>query len=311
VYWREYTVLCDQAAVETIAAIFHQLESNGVAVEEARYMLDNPALEPWAVKDIPSDYSGREFWAVKGYFPNDMDVEPSLRKRLEEAAVDFTYPAALLVDTLADSAWQDAWRQYYHARRIGERLVIKPTWEDYPVSGDEVIVEIDPGMAFGTGLHASTRFCLQLLECRAAGRNRALDCGSGSGILAIAAAKLGVRRVLAVDLDEEAVQVSRDNAAANRLSQQITVKEANGISVLRDETFDLILANLTADILLPLISAAQGALETGGCLIGSGVLASRWETVRRSLWDHGFTIGAMLEEEEWVGFAADFFPMEE
>ena len=168
-----------------------------------------------------------------------------------------------------------------------------------------MVIEIDPGMAFGTGVHPTTRFCLQMLEKWGSGRNKVLDAGCGSGILAIAAAKLGARDVTAVDLDELAVRICRENVEKNHLSGQIHTREGNIISAIGDDRYELILANLTADILLFLLPelAAAKALLPEGVLIVSGILDVRWPEIQDKLDELGLEPVEILEESEWVGAA--------
>jgi ribosomal protein L11 methyltransferase len=304
--WIEYRVFCDQAAIDAVADLFQRLGSGGAAVEELRYAVNNPALEAWAARTAPPELGQQEFWLVKGYFPEAAAVESALRTGLKAVEANFSGPLVLEAELLVEEIWQDSWRSYYHTLKIG-RLVVKPSWEEYLSADGEVVLELDPGMAFGTGLHPTTRFCLQLLEKYVPAEAAApsvIDCGSGSGILAIAAARLGAGCIWAVDLEEEAVKVTRENVAANHLTDRVTVKEANAVSILRDKSFDLIIANLTADILLKLIPAAQAALPAGGRLIGSGVWHERWAEVQAYLSAAGLATEDVLQEEGWVGFAA-------
>jgi len=256
------------------------------------------------VKTIPPDFSDRHFMMVKSYFPPEMELYSDLLQKLQEIEEHLGVRIILWQENIQDENWQNAWRTYYHTHKIGERLVICPSWEHYDPAPEEVVIEIDPGMAFGTGIHATTRCCLYFLERFVQAGKYGIDCGCGSGILSIAAAKLGVDKMLAVDLDEEAVRIAKENVQINQLTEKIKVKEANVLEILKRETFDLILANLTADILLYLIPVAAKALQPGGYLIASGILDTRWDEVREALLVHGFRIKDSLLDGEWMGFIA-------
>ena len=302
--WKEYTVWCYEDAVEAVSAVFHQIGSNGVVVEEAQYVVDNPALETWAVKTIPPDFRGRHFMMVKSYFPSEAELYSDLWQQMQKIEEHLGSRIVLWQENIQDEAWKNAWRAYYHINKIGERLVICPSWEDYDPTPEEAVVKIDPGMAFGTGIHATTRSCLYFLERYVQAGKHGIDCGCGSGILAIAAAKLGAGQILAVDLDEEAVRVARENVQINQLTDRIKVKEANALEILKRESFDLILANLTSDILLHLIPLAAKALQPGGSLIASGILDTRWDEVLGVLTAHGFEVQEVMRDGEWIGFIA-------
>ena len=303
--WKEYCVFCDAAAVEAVSNAFYELSCEGVVVEDSQYIQNNPALETWAVKVIPPDFEGKEFSVVKGYFAENQQPLEDLKKRLADIEAIFETKCLWYQEDKQEELWQESWKKYYHTHKEGRRLVICPTWETYEPQGDEVVVEIDPGMAFGTGVHPTTKFCLQLLERRGKGLNKVLDAGCGSGILAIAASKLGAGDVTAVDLDELAVRVCRENIEKNGLKGKIRTMEGNVIECIGDDRYELILANLTADILLFLLPALQEAkaLLPGGLLLISGILDVRWPEVRDKIEEIGLEVVEILEEGEWMGAA--------
>ncbi len=303
--WKEYCIFCDTAAVEAISNVFYDLACEGVVVEDSQYIQNNPALETWAVKVIPPDFSGKKFSVVKGYFTENQEPLETLKQRIKDIESIFGIKCLLYQEDKPEELWQESWKKYYHVHKEGKRIVICPSWETYTPQDDEVVIEIDPGMAFGTGVHPTTRFCLQMLERWGTECDNALDAGCGSGILAIAAAKLGVRKVTAVDLDEVAVQVCRQNVAKNHLAEQIHVVEGNVIEYMEEGQYELILANLTADILLFLLPALQEAhaLQPGGYLIISGILDVRWPEIRDQIEEMGLEIVEILEDSEWIGAA--------
>lgn len=298
--WKEYCVLSEKKGIEAVASIFHGMGCNGVIIEEPQYENDNDCREKWAVRTLPPECGLKKMSMIKAYFSEDSDILEELKAKLSLVEKDLEISCPLLIGDLQDEDWQNSWKKYYHSRKIGKRLVIKPSWEEYIAQENEAVVSIDPGMAFGTGDHASTRFCLELLDEVIQGGENVLDAGCGSGILAIAAAKLGASTVHAVDLDEVAVQVARQNVALNNLEKNIKVEEANALAVINEIKPDIILANLTADILTYFIPAAEN-LETGAVIIASGILNSRWLELKDIIEVNGFTIERFLEDTEWVG----------
>ncbi len=208
---------------------------------------------------------------------------------------------------LIDEAdWADAWKAYFPVMRVGRRLVIRPTWRRHHREPDDVVVALDPGMAFGTGLHPTTRLCLATLEAVAdRGRladARVLDVGCGSGILAIAAVRLGARRALGVDTDPIAIEATTANARRNRLVRRI---EARLGSVPTGEPpFDVVVANLIAGVLLPLAATLRDELRPGGVLVASGIFIDREADVRAAFEAAGLVVDDRRVEGEWVALDA-------
>ncbi|HYH02515.1 MAG TPA: 50S ribosomal protein L11 methyltransferase, partial [Bacillota bacterium] len=208
---------------------------------------------------------------------------------------------------IREDDWAQAWKAYFKPERIG-KVVIKPSWEEYhPVAG-EVIVELDPGMAFGTGNHPTTRLCIEQLQELIDGPLTMLDLGTGSGILSVVGAKLGATRVTASDIDPVAVRVARENVAANRVEDTVTVTEANllqGHSVVQ---YDLVVANIIADIIVRLIPDVPNVLKPQGLFLASGIIAERSEEVQQALTAAGFVIQKVAARDNWVAIIAGKSP---
>jgi ribosomal protein L11 methyltransferase len=203
-----------------------------------------------------------------------------------------------------EAEWAEAWKEHFQVIRLGRRLVIKPSWLRHHRSGDEVIIDLDPGMAFGTGLHPTTRLCLEGLEDLAARGplGRALDVGCGSGILAIAAIRLGATRVLGVDIDPVAIEATIANARHNRVGRRIRAREG---SLPTDEgPFDVVLANLIAGVVIEHAANLAGELVPGGTLIASGIFIDREPETRRALELASFDIVGRRQETDWVALEA-------
>jgi len=247
-------------------------------------------------------------------------------RSLEEFGL-VTGPGTVLVVPWEDTDWATKWKGYFKPFRVGRRWLVKPSWEEWTGREEDLVLEIDPGMAFGTGLHATTRMCLEFLEeVLDAGSNirgqkreqdakasdigywggigglKLLDLGTGSGILAIAAAKLGVGQVLALDLDPEACRVARENVRVNRVEDRVQVREGSLEEGMGP--FDLIVANLTTPTLLPLLPVMHSTLPSGGWLILAGVLEEERPRMRQALTTKGFRVITERMVEGWVTFLA-------
>ena len=244
--------------------------------------------------------------ALTGYLPVDERLEGTLvrlREALHAAASAGVADADadITVRFVEEADWANAWKQYFKPQRIGRRLVIKPTWEVWEAAAEDVVIQIDPGMAFGTGLHATTRLCLRALETHVFPGARVADVGTGSGILAVAAALLGAGHVDAVDVDPLAVRIARENIAVNGVPE--IVSAGQGDSPPRG-AFDITVANILADVILGMAPALRDSLRPGGLLIASGIIDTRAEDVRRGLETAGLSVEDTPAEGEWVAILA-------
>ncbi|MCL1810149.1 MAG: 50S ribosomal protein L11 methyltransferase [Clostridiales bacterium] len=202
-----------------------------------------------------------------------------------------------------DAAWKDNWKEYFKPFKATSRIVVKPTWEEYGGSSGELVIEMDPGMAFGTGTHPTTSMCMKFME-RCAGQFKAvLDVGCGSGILSIAAALLGAEDVLGLDIDAEAVRVAKENVELNGFGGIVRIAEADlvkGVGFIAD----MAVANLIADLVLLLAEGIHGNLAPGGLFISSGILVEKLHETIAGIRAAGFEILDILEEDEWCAILA-------
>lgn len=202
-----------------------------------------------------------------------------------------------------DGDWKDKWKEYFKPVKLSDRLVIKPTWEEYEKQEGEEVIELDPGMAFGTGTHETTRLCVRLMEKYIRPGDRVLDVGSGSGILTIAACLLGAGEVLGIDIDPEAVKSGRENVEINGLSGKARIEQGDLTKGI-DFRSNLLLANLMADLVKILSKDAGKHLLPGGIYISSGILTELAESVTLAITQAGFEILEIAEEGEWCAVAA-------
>ena len=233
---------------------------------------------------------------VVGYLPIDDRLEGALLRLREALGRTLT-----IRRRVAEEDWAHAWKQYFKPQRIGRRLVVKPSWEEFAAQPEDLILEMDPGMAFGTGLHATTRLCLRALEEIVTPGARVADVGTGSGILAVAAIRLGAARVEATDNDPLAVDIARQNAARNGVDDRITVAEATQPPT---GPFDIVVANILPDVILGMADSLVAATRPGGTLIVSGIIEPRADEVRAGLTERGLSVLESPIEGEWVAIVA-------
>ena len=319
VIWKEITIHTTEEAVEMVSNFLDEAGAGGVTIEEH---VDNnkprdTSLGQW-FEIPPNDIPEGEARLIS-YFPetSDMDaIVTRIEERIEELRTFDIDPGnvKITVKNVQEDDWANNWKQYFKPLSVSKRLTIKPTWEEYiPKSPEERIIELDPGMAFGTGTHPTTSLCLRTLEGVITEGDEVIDVGTGSGILAIGACHLGASRVLALDLDPVAVSSAKENAKLNKLESQIQVVESDLLSVLKqDKTISLnvtlpvrvVVANILAEIILLFIDDVYQALQPGGFYIASGIYKNKEQVVEQALLAAGFEIAETAREEDWVAFVA-------
>jgi ribosomal protein L11 methyltransferase len=239
---------------------------------------------------------------VKGYLPADGDLarrRRALRRRLTALAL----PATVRSRWLSEEDWAHAWKEFFPVLRVSARLVICPTWRSYRPREGEAAIRLDPGMAFGTGQHPTTLMCLRALEELLRPGMDVLDLGTGSGILALAAAKLGAASVLALDIDPQAAAVARENVRLNGLEAAVQVEEG-GLDETPRATFDLAMANISAPVIVEMAPALAEVLRPGGVLIVAGFSAESAERVSSALARTGLMAERSLADGDWRGLIA-------
>jgi ribosomal protein L11 methyltransferase len=292
--WLELSVAVEPEAVESVSAVFAEY-GQGVALEQAV-----ESSRDGDVVDLPPDAPV----TVKTYLPLGDPKMAQRQAQLEKALWALGHlrqVGPLQVRTLHEADWADAWKDYFFVHRVGERTVIVPSWResDYSPRPDDVVLQLDPGMAFGTGLHPTTRLCLRAVEELVQPAQRVLDVGAGSGILAIAAARLGAGYVEAVEIEPVAARVCRENVRRNGVDPTVTVREGT-LSGVPNEPFDVVLANITIRTLLELHPFLRGSLRPGGTAVLSGVLGERAGELLENLEANGWHHVRTDQEQDWV-----------
>ena len=305
--WLEVTVNTHSESVEVVSSILIESGSKGVSIEDPQdyYQLTDEQLE-W-LKVQQKDLYETDTVIVKGYFqPSQWSKDSSnlLHEKLEEIKVYGlqTGPLSIQVKEVGEEDWANAWKQYYFPVRVTRFLTVVPSWIDYEKEqDDELLIELDPGLAFGTGTHPTTQLSLTALEQTIRGNESVLDVGTGSGVLSIASKLLGASKVTAFDIDEMATRVAKENIALNPTIGEIEVFE-NNLLVGVNQKSDLIVANILAEILLQMPEDAYLNLNDDGSLILSGIIESKANEVKEAYEKVGFTLVERMTMREWNCF---------
>ncbi|NLJ33532.1 MAG: 50S ribosomal protein L11 methyltransferase [Firmicutes bacterium] len=301
--WSEVIVTIDEEGKEAAANMFHELGAGGVVIEDPG-VIQRYRSEGWEYEDLPlPTREGKVI--VRGYFP----LDSSLRDRLQAISAYMERILAALPSIegvvecrqLGEEDWVGGWKRYYRTRKVGRGLVIKPVWEYYEPAPHELVIEIDPGMAFGTGSHPTTTMCLLALEELITGGERVFDIGTGSGILAIAAAKLGAAFVKGVDCDPVAVSSARANVAQNGVENRVCIHLGDLLTGFKGQAH-IIVANLTADVIMELAGQLPPFLLPAGRAILGGIVSDRSDQVQEALLAAGLSTSVCRTQDDWSMF---------
>jgi ribosomal protein L11 methyltransferase len=285
----ELTATVAYADAELTAAILRDITGVGASIDL-----------PFTQRDLESDAVLRNDASASVHvYVREGDPSAAARASLGAAGID----AALTTSVVADEDWAESWKQHFHPERFGERIVVVPSWRTYEAAANDIIITLDPGMAFGTGQHETTRMCLEALERCVRPGDRVLDVGCGSGILAIAAAKLGAAQVAALDIDPDCVRITRENAALNHVLVEARQAAAGDAELFTAHastaSFDIIVANIIAATIIGLAPSLVAALAPAGRLITSGIISEREPAVVAELESRGLTIEAVHRMGDW------------
>lgn len=309
--WLEIAITADPEVAEAVVELFNRY-GRGQAVVETPVDCFEYELEGGY---LPSEV------IVKTYLPLDGSASEA-RRRLEEGLWHLGQILPLpspVFRELEESDWSEAWKQQYHRLHVGRRIVLVPAWETYEPSPGQVVVRLEPGQAFGTGLHPTTRLCLEALERLVHPGCTVLDVGTGSGVLAIAAAMLGADPVLALDADPVAVRTAAENVAANGVAPQVAVRHASlpggdtlprhfsldgSLERLDDGAYDLVLINILAPVIVGMAPALAARTRPTGHLVAAGLIEDQQAGVAHALQAQGFTILDRTQEDDWVCLVA-------
>lgn len=306
--WIRITVKTTTEGSDVVADILGEISAGGVIIEDAADILAyNRPKEEWDYIDehLADGYDPEV--CVRGFIGEEEDVAAAEQfvlqelQRIKNNAPDFPWGSLHMeVETVRDENWAENWKKYYKPFKPGKYIVIKPSWEEYVPQKEDLVLEMDPGAAFGTGSHETTRMCILLLEEYVKKGCSVLDVGCGTGVLAMCAALLGAQSVRAVDIDAEAVKVAKANAERGGFAIDV---ECGNLLEKRYENADIVVANIIADAVMKLAPAAKAHLNEGGIYIVSGIINERADEVEAALAAQGFQKLQRLTQGEWTAMA--------
>jgi ribosomal protein L11 methyltransferase len=308
--WIELIVHTNTEGTDAVSGILMDCGAAGTMIEDRSDIPDpnHPhgiweIIDPALLENMPEDVLVHAWFEESPAIPSLLD---SIRNRLSALSagpaggMDF---GSLQLDTQSvnDQSWTDIWKKYFKPFHAGTHLVIKPTWEPFSPGPEDLVIEIDPGMAFGSGTHETTGMCLALLEEMISGGEEIIDVGTGSGILAIGAALLGAGRVLAIDIDPDAVKVAQENVEHNHVERVVSVQQGNLLDRVSD-TCDICVANIISDVIISFAAPLMSHIRPGGLFICSGIVSQRSDEVAEALDAAGYEILRKVTRGEWTAF---------
>jgi ribosomal protein L11 methyltransferase len=303
--WIEVQVKTTTEAEDIVSNILYDLGANGLAIEDPKDILElSQSKEDWDFIDpglIDLDFEGI---LIKAYFSESEDLPDKIeliKQSIEKSSqynIDDKALGEVIISEVNDDDWAESWKKYYKPKKIGNRIIIKPSWEEYKPKETDLIIELDPGMAFGTGTHETTIMCTEALEKYMKSGTIVYDIGCGSGILSIVAAKLGADKVLGIDLDELCVKVSKENIELNHVENIVEIKKGNLLDVVHGRA-NIIVSNIIAEIIAGMTKELKDYLEKDGLFIGSGIIIEKVDLVKDSLEQNGFKILEIKKMNDW------------
>ncbi|HCG75823.1 MULTISPECIES: 50S ribosomal protein L11 methyltransferase [Staphylococcus] len=301
--WTELSIVVNHEVEYDVTDILESHGSNGVVIEDSKDLVDQPADKFGEIYELnPDDYPDQGV-RLKAYF-NELTFDDMLRTNIKNAVLNLPELDKNIVTfsekEIAEVDWANEWKNYFHPFKASERFTIVPSWETYEKeSNNELCIELDPGMAFGTGDHPTTSMCLKAIEKYVKPTDSVIDVGTGSGILSIASHLIGVKRIKALDIDEMAVNVAKENFKKNHCENAIEAVPGN---LLQDEEkkFNIVIANILAHIIEEMIEDAYNTLVEEGYFITSGIIEEKYEEIESQMKRVGFNIISVEHDNGWV-----------
>ena len=305
--WAEFSIHTTHEAVESIANILHEAGAGGVIIEEPEGI-----EKTWEHLEIEKDFFPENFpkeeICIKAYYP----VNSHLMETIEQIKLEINNliiyqinigKGSILISEVHEDDWATTWKQYYKPMKVSTKFLVVPAWEKIAPENNQLIIELDPGMAFGTGTHPTTVMCIESLEKVIKGNEEIIDVGCGTGVLSIAAAKLGAKNILALDLDDIALESAERNIILNNVQSMVKVQRNNLLNGINNKA-DIIVANILAEVILQFTSDVARVLKHNGIFITSGIIQTKEQIVKESLEKEGLMVIETLYKEEWVALIA-------
>lgn len=289
---------------ELLSNLLFECGAEGVSIEDPRDLYNRKIQDKDNMGCDLTPPAANAPIEVKGFFPVEdwPETEKMLQQRLQALFAESDDYYTYMTEEIKDEQWADAWKEFYQTEKLGERIVVKPTWKTYQAADNEIVIELDPGMAFGTGGHATTKNCLRLIEKERLAGKRVLDIGTGSGILAICSAKLGAASVLAVDIDADAVKIATENITQNGVANVVTAECGDLLEKVTGQ-YNVIIANIVADVIIQLLGGIEQFLTDDGVFIISGIIDTREDDVQAAIAKTSLQIKEIVREDGWVAMS--------
>lgn len=307
--WQEIIVHTTTPASDAVSDLLTRCGATGTMIEDRADVPDPDKphgywelIDPALIDSMPEDVLVHAWLEQDACLGERLSMLSEHLRVLKSQLGDMAGSLETETFRVDDRDWSEVWKRFYKPFRAGKHLVVKPTWEQYDAQEGDLIIEMDPGMAFGSGTHETTGMCLELLESAMQPGDDVIDVGTGSGILAIGAARLGAGKVLAIDIDEDAVRVARENIERNGLSSVIDAVTGNLLDATPDVSCRVCVANIIADVIISFAAPLKSHIRPDGLFICSGIIREREDDVRTALLDAGYEILTCLHRGEWVAF---------
>jgi ribosomal protein L11 methyltransferase len=307
--WIEIKIKTTTEAIEAVANIFYDVGVAGVVIEDPNDLIFKEKEQGnWDYIDesiFNREYEGA---IVKAYIPEGEDLLDKIefiKENIERIPLyDLDKGSGeITTSEIYEEDWSNAWKKYYKPKKIGEKIVIKPSWEHYEATSEETIIELDPGMAFGTGTHETTMMCIQNLEKYVRTGSTVFDIGCGSGILSIVAAKLGASKVIGVDIGKVAIKVSQKNVVNNKVENKVEIKQGNLMEAIEEQA-DIIVSNIVADVIIELIPDIVRSIKKDGVFIASGIIIEKINSVTNALESNQMRVVNIDKKGEWAAIVS-------
>lgn len=300
--WYEFLVKTNRENEDLVTYILYDIGAKGLEIEDEGTI--NEIIEQkdkWDFIDETLRVINSDDITIKAYFSEADDID-FIKNTLNDRVVN-DHIGLLSINVVDENEWKDNWKAFFNTMRIGENIIIKPTWEDYIPKDDDIVIELDPGMAFGTGTHETTYMCAQALEKFSVKGKKVFDVGCGSGILSIIAAKLGAKQVIGIDLDMTSVEVAKNNISNNNVDDIVEIRHGDLLSQISDKA-DLIVMNIVAEIVADLVGDLNKYLANDGIFICSGIIDKKKQIVIDALNRNYFDILEINNTNDWICIVA-------
>ena len=307
--WLEIEIRTTAEAKEAVTNILYEADVQGIVIEDPNDILNQDSdKNDWDYIDLSFVENYYEGVLIKGYFEKDEFIDDKIRTIKEKVHMLPTYDlnigsGEIFTSEVEERDWNSEWKKYFKPTKIGNKIIIKPSWEEYNNKKDDIIINIDPGLAFGTGTHETTSMCIEEIEKYIKSSDVVFDIGTGTGILAIAAAKLGSNSVIGIDVDENCVRTAKENVKRNKEGSKIKIIKGNLLDSI-DEKADMVIANIIADIIIDMSNYIGNYLKNDGIFICSGILIDKIDEVKSSLVNNKYDIIFTKQKGEWACITA-------